>query len=403
VIPKRNIRGRRLPALGFLILAAILSVQGCSKKDDKTINPNPTPPPGPTDLGLRLIQDGFSFPTYVAAAPGDTSRLFVCEKGGVIRLVKNGTLLTTPFLDVSGLVSTGDEEGLLSIVFEPSYTSTGRFYICYTNTAGDPVIARYLRSADPDVAESSPQAIILTVDMPDEVNHKGGMLAFGPDGYLWASFGDGGGQNDPRGYGQTKNDLMGSLIRIDVSGNSGYQVPSTNPFTAPARAELWDFGFRNPWRFSFDRLTGDLYIGEVGQDSHEEVNVGLAGIGARGRGANYGWSITEGTSCFNPSSGCDKTGITMPVLTYDHGVGCAVIGGYVYRGIAIPGLQGTYFYGDHCNGWIKSFRLAGGVATQQTDWASLDTNGNITSFGEDSRGEIYVATEGGSVYKIVAQ
>ncbi len=395
-------RRRLIAAIALVVVALAVGLLACSKKSTSPTTPGPTPPP--VSLGLQVIKSGLNFPTFLTAAPGDTSRLFVLEKGGLIRIIKSGNLLATPFLDVSGLVSTGAEQGLLGMAFDPNYAVNGRFYISYTDVGGDSKVARYLVSANPDVATSTPQRILLTVTQPAEVNHKGGMLAFGRDGYLYASFGDGGGQNDPRGTGQTKNDMLGSLVRLDVSGVGDYGIPADNPFVSspPDLGELWDYGLRNPWRFSFDRSTGDLYIADVGQDTYEEIDVGSY-AGGGGKGANYGWSITEGNSCFNPSSGCNKTGLTAPVLVYDHSVGCAVIGGYVYRGAAIPSLRGTYFYGDHCNEWVKSFRLSLGVATQQTDWPALNAGDMIDSFGEDARGELYIVTQGGNVDRIVAQ
>jgi glucose/arabinose dehydrogenase len=400
--PRMKFR-RRLPALAFTALALAVGLSACSEKKSPT-NPNPTPgpTPGPTSVGLRLVGQVDS-PTFLTGAPGDTSRLFVLEKGGAVRIIKSNNLLATPFLTVS--VSTTAEMGLLGMAFDPAYQTNGRFYISYIDVNGDSKIDRRTVSGNPDIANTASQNI-LTLDQPDEDNHKGGMIAFGPDGYLWVSLGDGGGQEDPRHYGQTKTDLFGSMLRIDVSGNTGgYDIPNDNPFPPPALKELWDYGLRNPWRFSFDRQNGDLYVTDVGQYAHEEINVATAASG-RCKGANYGWSITDGNDlpCYDPNSPCDKSGITMPVLTYDHvGNDCAVIGGYVYRGTAISGLQGTYFYGDHCAGWVKSFKLSGGFATQLKDWPSLDTNGNITSFGQDTRGELYVLTLGGKVLKIVPQ
>ncbi|HET9328092.1 MAG TPA: PQQ-dependent sugar dehydrogenase, partial [Candidatus Eisenbacteria bacterium] len=291
------------------------------------------------------------------------------------------------------------------MAFDPGYATNGRFYLSFLDPSGDTKLIRYTVSSNRDVANPSGQTI-LSLTQPDEDNHKGGMIAFGPDGYLYMSIGDGGGQEDPRDYGQSTGDLFGAVLRLDVSGSGdGYGIPSDNPLfpPAPGLRELWSIGLRNPWRFSFDRSNGDLYLTDVGQYAHEEINVNTNASG-RGKGANYGWSITEGNDCFNPSSGCNRTGLTAPILAYDHvGPDCAVIGGYVYRGADIPSLQGTYFYGDHCAGWIKSFKLSGGFATQLTDWPNLDPNGNISSFGQDSRGELYVMTIGGSLYKIVAQ
>jgi glucose/arabinose dehydrogenase len=221
---------------------------------------------------------------------------------------------------------------------------------------------------------------------------------------LWLGFGDGGGNDDTYGNGQSTDDLLGSLLRIDVSGASGYSIPLGNPYIgAGERHELWDIGLRNPWRWSFDRLTGDLYIGDVGQDTREEVDVALAGAG-RSPKANYGWPITEGAICRPPTTGCDMTGLTAPVLDYPHDASnCwSIVGGYVYRGAAMPGLHGVYFYADYCVHSVHSFVLAAGAATQLTDWPSLDPGDAITSFGQDTRGELYILTAGGGVFRIVA-
>ena len=354
--------------------------------------------------GLKTVATGLDFPLYLTTAPGDNSRLFIGEKGGIIRIIKNGTLLGTPFLDILNLVSTGSEQGLLGLAFDPNYVTNGRFYVSYTDTAGDSRIVRYLVSGNPDVAQAAPDRVLLTIDQPF-ANHNGGDIVFGPDGYLYIGMGDGGSGNDPQGNGQDLTDLLGSLLRIDVSPQGDYTVPGDNPFISQpaARPELWDFGLRNPWRFSFDRETGDLYIADVGQNAREEINVAPAAQG-RGKGLNYGWNIMEGTLCtpgVNPD--CSKTGLTLPVLDYDHSSGnCSVTGGYVYRGSAIPEIRGTYFYADYCAGWVKSFVYRNGAATDPKDWESLRPGGNITSFGEDGQGELYILTSQGGVYRIIA-
>jgi len=355
-------------------------------------------------LGLQTVARGLDFPLYLTTAPGDNSRLFIVEKGGLIRIIKEGTLLETPFLDIRHLVSRGSEQGLLGLAFDPDYAKNGRFYVSYTDTFGDSKIVRYLVSDNPDVARSSPDRVLLTIDQP-YANHNGGNILFGPDGYLYIGMGDGGSRNDPQGNGQDTTDLLGSLLRIDVHPRDGYIVPKDNPFIGhkDARPELWDIGLRNPWRFSFDRLTGDLYIGDVGQDAREEIDVSPAAHG-RGRGMNYGWNIMEGTICTpGVNLTCDKTGLTQPVLDYDHSGGaCSVIGGYVYRGSAIPAIQGTYFYGDYCAGWVRSFVYRDGKAMDQKDWKTLRPGGNITSFGEDGEGELYILTAQGGVYRIIS-
>jgi glucose/arabinose dehydrogenase len=379
------------------LLGGVCLLLACDKKS----NNNPAGPGTPSALGLEPVASGMNFPLFLTSPPGDASRLFVVEKGGTIRIIQNGVVLATPFLDVSALVSGGPEQGLLCLVFDPAYSNTKRFYISYTDLGDSVKIARYHVSNSPNVAVATPDRVLLSVYKP-EATHNGGMLEFGPDGMLYSGFGDGGGAGDPYNKGQDRSDLLGSMIRIDVSG-AGYTVPASNPWAGSVAPELWNYGLRNPWRWSFDRATGDLYIGDVGQDSQEEVDVSTAMSGA-GRGVDYGWSIAEGIACYPPGvDSCNRNGLTDPVIDYDHTVGCAVVGGYVYRGSASPGLRGTYFYGDFCNGWVRSFRYSGGTATEQTIWPDLNTGGNITSFGEDSRGEIYVMTQQGSVDRIVAR
>lgn len=384
----------RRPALFCVLLLAGWMTQSACSGDG-----GPTPPPVELDLALEPVAAGFAFPLYLTAPAGD-ARLFVVEKGGLVRIVKDGAILGTPFLEVSALVSNGGEQGLLGLAFDPQYAANGRFFVSYTNRAGDNVLASYQVSSDADRADAASAVIRLTVEQPYD-NHNGGHIAFGPDGYLYMGIGDGGSGGDPDGHGQSRNDLLGSLLRLDVSGATGYSVPAGNPFvgTAGARGELWDWGLRNPWRFSFDRSTGDLYIGDVGQSEREEVDVSAAAAGG-GKGLNYGWNIMEGTRCYNAGS-CDMTGLTLPVLDYTHSDGCSVTGGFVYRGAAIPALAGTYLYSDYCGGWVRSFRYSGGMATETGTWDALAPGGNVPSFGEDGAGELYVLSSSGGVYRIV--
>jgi hypothetical protein len=355
----------------------------------------------PSDLALALetVSDELVFPVYLTSPPGDP-RLFVAEKGGRIRIIENGAVRPTPFLDLSSRVSTGSEQGLLGLAFDPDYATNARFVVNYTDLAGDTRISAFRVSGDPNVADGASEEVILAVDQPFE-NHNGGQLAFGPDGHLFIGLGDGGSSGDPQENGQSLTTLLGKLLRIDLDGGAPYAIPPDNPFaaTAAARAEIWSYGLRNPWRFSFDRLTGDLYIGDVGQREIEEIDVSPAAAGA-GRGANYGWDVMEGRECFEPASGCDQSGLVLPAAQYDHGDGCSVTGGYVYRGSAIPSLQGTYLYSDFCSGWIRSFRAAGGVATEEREWPALAA-GSVTSFGQDDAGELYILTAAGTVYRIV--
>ncbi len=352
-------------------------------------------------LALVPVASGFSFPVFLTAPPGDTARLFVVEKAGVIRIIKNGTTLATPFLDITALTTKGSEQGLLGLAFTPDYAASGRFLVSYTapggGAAGRSVIASYQVSSDPDVALTV-GAPVLSVDQPFD-NHNGGMIAFGPDSLLYIGLGDGGSGGDPNGTGQDRTDLLGSMLRIREL-DTGYAIPSSNPWaTHPSfRPELWNYGLRNPWRWSFDRQTGDLYIGDVGQGALEEIDVQPAGSSG---GENYGWNKMEGKSCYG-GSGCSQTGLTLPVLDYDHGEGCSVTGGYVYRGSAVPAIRGRYFYSDYCTGFLRSFRWTGAGIAEQKRWSSLSLNGNVTSFGEDGRGELYLLTAGGEIYRFAA-
>jgi glucose/arabinose dehydrogenase len=384
---------QRCALLSLLLPSALLVLAACSSDTQQ-------PPPAALDLALEPVATTFAFP-LLATAPSGDPRLFVVEKGGLVKIVKDGTVLSTPFLDLSGLISNGGEQGLLGLAFDPQYAASGRFFVSYTNTAGDNVLASYQVSSNADVAAAGSGVIRLTVGQPYD-NHNGGHIAFGPDGYLYMGIGDGGSGGDPDGNGQDRNDLLGSILRLDVSGATGYAVPVSNPLVGVAgtRGELWNWGLRNPWRFSFDRSSGDLYIGDVGQGEREEIDVGTTATGG-GKGANYGWSIMEGTRCYNAGS-CDMTGLTLPVLDYTHSDGCSVTGGYVYRGTAIPDLAGTYLYADYCSGWVRSFRYTGGQVTEAASWDALAPGGNISSFGEDGAGELYVLTSAGGVYRIVA-
>ena len=387
-------RTRRLSAVSRSLIL-LVAASSCGAE---FTNETPAPPAGTVPVALEEVAAGLAFPLYLTAPPDDP-RLFVVEKGGAIRLIKDGTLLEAAFLDLAGQVSTGSEQGLLGLAFPPDYATSGRFVVHYTDAAGDTRVSTFLASADPDRADPASESVVLTVPQPF-ANHNGGQIAFGPDGYLYLGLGDGGSSGDPGGRGQSLTDLLGSILRIDLAG-SPYAVPADNPFVgvAGASAEVWSYGLRNPWRFSFDRATGDLWIADVGQSQWEEVDHAPAAEGA-GRGLNFGWRRMEGRHCAEGDS-CDQTGLTLPVLEYDHGSGCSVSGGYVYRGAAIPALQGHYFYADFCQGWVRSLRREGGAVTEEADWPSLRPGGSIPSFGEDSAGELYVVVSDGRVLKIV--
>lgn len=386
----------RCPRLLSLYPASLLLVISCASEGAQS--PDETPPAGTVPVGLQEVASGLNFPLYLTAPPGDP-RLFIVEKGGRIRIVKDGALLATPFLDISGQVSTGSEQGLLGLAFDPDYASNGRFVVHYTDPVGDTQLSIFTVSSNPDVAATD-EHMVLSVDQPFS-NHNGGQIAFGPDGLLYLGLGDGGGTGDPDGHGQALNDLLGAILRLDVASGTAYAVPADNPFAGrdDARTEVWSYGLRNPWRFSFDRATGDLYIADVGQAVWEEVDVAPAAEGT-GRGVNYGWSRMEGTHCFRANS-CDDTGLALPVKEYSHNSGCSITGGYVYRGAAIPALQGHYFYSDYCSGWVRSFRLQDGAVVDEADWPTLRPGGSIPSFGEDAAGELYIVDAGGQVYRIV--
>jgi glucose/arabinose dehydrogenase len=360
------------------------------------------PPAGGTP-SLRLVTNALSSPVFVTSPPGDTTRLFVVEQGGLVVVLRRDTLLPTPFLDIGPHISAGGERGLLSIAFHPQYATNRRFYVYFTNLVGDLRIVRYNVSlTDPNIADSLSGDTVLAVPHPGQANHNGGQLQFGPDGMLYAGLGDGGGGGDLDTNAQNKGRLLGKLLRLDVDGASGYTIPAGNPFTTDpnARPEIWAYGLRNPWRFSFDRQTDDLYIADVGQDAWEEVDVATAASG-RGAGLNFGWNVMEGLHCYN--TGCSQTGLTLPVLEYSHSDGCSITGGYVYRGTRVPALTGRYVYADYCTHFVRSFRFSGGQAIDRRDWtAQLDPGGTVSSFGEDARGELYVVAHTGSLYRIVA-
>ena len=360
--------------------------------------PPPPPPPGSGEPGLQRIASELDFPTGLASPPGDP-RLLVLERGGRIRVIQDGAVLPEPFLDISSKVSTEGEQGLLGLAFFPDYATSGRFVVHYSDIAGVGRISILQVSPEPNRADPASEVSILTLAHLSAF-HQGGQIAFGPDGMLYVSFGDGGSsRRDDDGRAQSLADLYGSVVRIDVSSGSAYTVPADNPFveTAGALPEIWSYGLRNPWRFSFDRTTGDLYVAEVGQSDWEEINRARAADGA-GRGVNFGWNVMEGPDCVR--AGCDQTGLTPATVLYGHDTGCAVIGGYVYRGEALPSLQGQYLFGDLCGGWVKSF-TAEDESPVAVDQPALSPGESITSFGEDAAGELYILTQRGSVFKIV--
>jgi glucose/arabinose dehydrogenase len=328
--------------------------------------------------------------------PLNDGRIFVVEQAGRIRLVKNGVLQATPFLDISTRVLSGGERGLLSVAFHPQYATNHFFYVYFTTqTNGDIRIERFTTTANADVADASTSKLIITAPHSQFSNHNGGLVTFGPDGFLYAGLGDGGSGGDPLGNGQNKNSILGSLIRLDVNAGDPYGIPAGNPYIGQAntRAEVWAKGLRNPWRYAFDGPTSLLYIADVGQNIHEEVNA----VVATRAGVNYGWNVMEGAFCYGAAT-CTQTGFELPVIDYTHSSGaCSITGGYVYRGTAIPAIRGHYFYSDYCAGFLKSFRYENGAAVDQKDWGL--TLGNVPSFGLDFAGELYVVS-GNSILKL---
>lgn len=348
-------------------------------------------------VALVPVAEGLDRPLFVTHAGDGSGRLFLVEQGGRVRVVRDGHLARTPFLDLAAKLDTsGGERGLLGLAFAPDYRESGLFYVAHTAPGPVVRIARYRVSADPDRAEPEPVATIL--DMADPAsNHNGGMIAFGPDGRLWIATGDGGAAGDPWDNARDRDSLLGKLLRLDVSGAT-YTIPPDNPFAAGGgRPEVWALGLRNPWRFSFDRATGELWIGDVGQGAWEEVDVEDPRTGG---GRHYGWKTMEGRHCFSPKSGCDPTGLELPIHEYGHDRGCSVTGGYVYRGAAIPDLVGAYVFTDYCTGTLWSLRRRDdGPAEVAT---LLETGLGISSFGEDEAGELYLCDHrGGAIHKLV--
>jgi len=351
-----------------------------------------------TNLGVETVPfvSGLRFPVALTHAPGDSERIFVTEQEGRIRIVRDGALVGQPFLDISDRVRCCGERGLLSVAFHPLYQANGRFFVNYTDLSGNTVVSAFkVLPGQPDSAAVVSEAILMVISQPFS-NHNGGQLQFGPDGYLYVGTGDGGSAGDPGDRAQNLLEKLGKILRIDVDQGTPYGIPPDNPyvFQDNAQPEIWASGLRNPWRFSFDRRTGDLFIGDVGQNRIEEVN--FQPSSSHG-GENYGWRFMEGTDCYNPSSGCERPGLVLPILEYPHSEGCSVTGGYVYRGSSRR-LQGIYFYGDYCAGTIW-----GAVRRGDGTWENvleIDTSQQISAFGEDSSGELYVVSLQGQVLRL---
>lgn len=344
-------------------------------------------------IGLTSFATGFTNPIEIAH-PNNDNRLFVVEQGGKIKIVNpDGTTNMTPFLTLTtSTISTGGERGLLGLTFHPNYASNGYFYVNYTNTAGNTVIARYSVSSDPNVADATSSTILLTINQPF-ANHNGGCIKFGPDGYLYIGMGDGGNAGDPGKRAQNPNELLGKMLRIDVDTSSPYGIPATNPYVGSLsiRNEIWAMGLRNPWKFSFDTVNNNFWIADVGQNQNEEINK----VSSASSGINYGWNCYEGNSVYSSCSTLPVT-YTFPFAQYTHSVGCSITGGYVYNGSIYPNFIGNYFFADYCSNKIGVLNSSGVIS-----WSTVFSGSKFTTFGEDRSGELYIAASGnGTIYKI---
>jgi glucose/arabinose dehydrogenase len=361
--------------------------------------PYPLVDPARVEVELVELVSGLQWPVAVTSSGDGSGRLFVVEQTGRIRIVADGELLQEPFLEITDRVwSVGNEQGLLGLAFHPDFSTTGVFFVNYTDLGGDTVVSSFrVSDEDDNIAARFSEQQVLSIAQPYQ-NHNGGHLAFGPDGYLWIGTGDGGSAGDPDGNARNRQSLLGKMLRIEVDTGPGYLVPVDNPFVrlAGTRDEIWAIGLRNPWRYSFDRATGDLYIGDVGQNAWEEIDVeGAADPGGR----DYGWNLAEGSRCF--TGGCNTDGTSLPAAEYNHGDGCSVTGGYVYRGSRHPALAGIYIFADYCSGRI--WALAPGT---RTGWGVAQvgrTSGSISSFGEDDDGELYATGLEGTLYRVTGK
>ncbi|MEW6469848.1 MAG: PQQ-dependent sugar dehydrogenase [Bacteroidota bacterium] len=359
--------------------------------------------PGALSIRIKLIAEGFTGPVVMESPKDGSGRLFICEQTGKIKIIKNGKVLSKPFLDVSskldGINKMYSEKGLLGMAFHPQYKTNGRFFIYYSAPSAQKssdhksILAEYKVSADADIADAASAKVIMEIEQP-ESNHNGGQLAFGPDGFLYIGLGDGGGGGDEHGSignGQDLTTWLGKILRIDVNGKSPYAVPKDNPFVNDknAKPEIWAYGLRNPWRFSFDRSTGRLFCADVGQNKWEEIDI-------IEKGKNYGWRIMEGNHCYNPSENCNTKGLAPPIAEYDHGMGISVTGGYVYRGKDHPSLSGKYIFGDWKGNMYYLEEASGKWKLHDLvleDKKDNDLGININSFGEDEQGELYILAQ----------
>jgi glucose/arabinose dehydrogenase len=393
---------RRVAPLGLVVV--LLLALGPLPARGLTFDPNQI------DVALRPVASGFNHPVLLTNAGDGSGRRFVVEQVGYVRTIQNGAPSGTSFLNVSGRVVCCGERGLLGLAFHPSFKTNGKLYVNYTRSGdGATVIDEYRVTSNPNnVDEAATRRQLLVIAQP-YVNHNGGGMAFGRDGYLYIGMGDGGSGGDPQDRAESLSSLLGKMLRIDVNGTSSgkaYRIPSTNPFAGATAGldEIWARGLRNPWRWSFDRITGDLWIGDVGQGRYEEIDRSTASSGG-GRGANYGWDVMEGRHCFEPMSGCSTSGKTLPIVEYPHDVGgnnnCSVTGGYVYRGERYPLLRGGYVFADYCSSrmWVVSAT----AASPATPTLLPITMSHVSSFGQDEGGELYVVSLDGGISRIIEQ
>lgn len=368
--------------------AGLSPTAGSPTPGGATASPGPPFDATQVTLGLEPVVGGMQAPLSIAHAGDGTGRIFVAQQGGQIRIIKGPTLVTRPFLDIADRITSGGERGLLGIAFHPRYPADPRIFVNYTDVNGDTRVSSFtVDPQDPDRANPASEVRFLFIKQP-YANHNGGALTFGPDGYLYISTGDGGSGGDPQGNGQSLATMLGKILRIDIDRTEGqlaYAVPADNPFVgrAGAQPEIWLWGLRNPWRMSFDHANRNLWLGDVGQDLWEEVDVARSGQG----GTNYGWNRMEGAHCFQPPQGCDQTGLAMPVAEYGHDQGCTIIGGAVYRGAAQPALAGGYVFADYCSGRLWAIDPA--RDGPQTPVLVLQSKATLSSFGEDEAGELY--------------
>ena len=378
-----------------LLLTGLITMAACGGCGSEREIPTGTDPPVTEDdppFELVQLDARFDDPVHLAAPAGD-SRLFVVEQAGRIRIVADGVLRDTPFLDISERVSSGGERGLLGLAFHPQYASNGWFFVNFTDGAGTTRIERFRTGADPDRADPGSATLLLSIPQPF-TNHNGGHVLFGPDGMLFVAVGDGGAGGDPQGNGQNRETLLGSILRLDVNGPEPLAIPSDNPWPDhPSwRPEIWSWGLRNPWRLAFDPSSNLMYVADVGQNRREEISV----VAADAAGLNFGWNVMEGSTCFG-SEGCETRDLVLPDVEYDHSEGCSITGGEVYRGADIPSIQGLYFYSDYCQGWLRSFRYQSGLATDHHEW-DIGSLSSPVSFGTDGAGELYLVSRDGRVF-----